>query len=154
MKKLALALSGTGLVMLFVGCIPKVSLTVETRNPQGAVIDRATVTNSDTSGREFQVNSNGAFVLTASGDDSDGLQALTISGKFSCTQVEGEVSHVQSGALNMSDPKLPGQNPTFSSFTQQVQVQCSGGTYTATLTACATSAKGQSRSCTKEATLK
>ncbi len=152
MKKLALALPGTALLVLLVGCIPKVSLTVETRDPQGTVIDRATVTNSDVNGRDFRVNSNGSVVLTAAAQDSSGLQALDIGGGFSCNKIVGGIGQTQQGTLSMSDPSLPGQHPASSSFTQQFQVQCIGGMYRATVSACATGAKG--RSCTKDATLK
>lgn len=130
------------------GCIPKVGLTVETRDPQGSVIDRATVTNSDANGRDFRVNGNGSVMVTASAEDRNGLTGLDISGGFSCNRT----GQVQQGSLSMSDPNLPGQNPTTSSFSQTFQVQCGGGTYKATLTACASDSKG--RSCTKEANLK
>ena len=142
-------------VMFLTGCdIPKVRLTVETRDPQGKVIDRADLSNTDTNGRDFRVNGNGSIALTASADDSGGLSALDIEGGFSCNKNTGGIGSVQQGTFNASNPALPGQHPTSSSFQNVFQVQCSGGTYSGSAHACATTADGKSRSCTKDATFK
>lgn len=147
------------LVALFVifltGCdIPKVRLTVEARDPQGNVIDRADISNGDTNGRDFRVNGNGSIALTAFADDSGGLSALDIEGGFSCNKNTGGIGSVQQGTFNASDPALPGQHPMTSSFQNVFQVQCSGGTYSASAHVCAKTADGKIRSCTKDATFK
>jgi hypothetical protein len=132
------------------GCIPAVRMTVETRDPHGSVIERADVTNSDTNGRTFHINSDGSIELTASAQDSSGLQAMRIEGGFSCTKASGATGTIQQGGYLMNDPNLPGQHPTSETFQNSITVLCPGGTYNATIHACATNAKGGS-SCTKDA---
>ena len=152
-KQIAL-LVGIALTSLLTGCIPNVRLTVETRDPQNQVIDRADVTNGDKSGREFRVNGGGTIVFIASADYSKGLQALDIDGGFTCNQISGGVGTNRQGTFNMNDPALPGQHPNSSSFQQQFAVQCAGGSFSGTAQACATTADGKSRSCTQNATFK
>src|SRR5262249_15630932 len=138
--------------VLACGCIPKVSLVIETRTPQGSVIERATITNSDTNGRAFTVNTTGSIVVTASADDSNGLQRLEMGGGKTCTQESsggtGTATYADFAAL---DPNLPGQHPTSSSFTRTFQVGCSGGAVTGSVSVCGTNTK-QSKSCTPGAT--
>jgi hypothetical protein len=153
MKRLSVVILGA---MICVGCVPKVRLTVETRDPQGSLIVRGDVTNTDSSGRDFQVNANGTVVLTAAADYTDGLEEITISGGFSCTKIVGGTAVKQQGTFYAADPALPGQHPASSSFQAPFAVQCGGGSYVGTFQACATAAKSSSggSSCTKDATLK
>jgi hypothetical protein len=127
-------------------------MTVETRDPQGNVIDRADVTNSDANSRTFHVNASGSVALTATGQDSSGLQAMRIEGGFSCNRVSNGVGVNQQGTYLMNDPNLPGQHPAAETFPNQITQLCPGGTYNATIHACATNSKGGS-SCTKDAVL-
>jgi hypothetical protein len=131
-----------------------VRLTVERRTPQNSTIDRGDVTNSDANSRAFRVNGDGSIVLIASADNSDGLEALVIEGGFTCNAAQGGIGTTQQGVFNGSDPTLPGQRPKSSSFQRLFPVQCVGGTYTGFAHACATSAKGGVRSCTKDATFR
>jgi hypothetical protein len=142
--------------MICAGCVPKVRLTVETRDPQGGLIVRGDVTNTDSSGRDFQVNANGTVLLTAAADYTDGLEEISINGGFSCTKIVGGIGVTQQGTTYAADPALPGQHPASSSFQLPFAVQCSGGSYVGTFRACATAAKSSSggSSCTKDATLK
>jgi hypothetical protein len=134
------------------GCIPKLRMTVETRDVQGNVIERADVTNTDTSGRTFRATGDGTIGLTAVAQDSNGLQALRFEGGFSCTKSSGGIGTTQQGTYLANDPNLPGQQPTSETFNNQIAVLCAGGTYSATIHACATNAKNAS-TCTKDATL-
>ena len=138
--------------LFFCGCGPKLTMTVETRDAQGSVIERADVTNADTSGRTFRADGKGTINLTALAEDSDGLQALRFEGGFSCNRSAGTTGQVEQGTYLAIDPNLPGQHPTSETFTKQIGVQCSGGTYSATIHACATDTKNGS-TCTKDATL-
>src|SRR5215813_14593098 len=126
------------------GCGPKVRMTVETHNQQGSVIDRADVTNADTSGRTFRADGNGTINLTALAEHSDGLQALRFEGGFSCNRSSGTIGSNQQGTYSAIDPNLPGQHPTSETFTTRISVLCSGGTYSATIHACATDTKNGS----------
>ena len=137
--------------LFFCGCGPKLTMTVETRDAQGSVIERADVTNADTSGRTFRADGKGTINLTALAEDSDGLQALRFEGGFSCNTSSGTIGQVQQGTYSVNDPNLS-QHPTSETFANQIGVQCSGGTYSATIHACATDTKNGS-TCTKDATL-
>lgn len=130
------------------GCVPKVALTVETRDPQNNVIDRADVTNSDSSGHTFRADVNGTVNLTATAQTSDGLQAMRIEGGYDCSR-QGVL---QQGTYSANDPNLPGQHPTTETYSSHFAVMCSGGTYSGTFHACATDTKNGS-TCTKDATL-
>jgi hypothetical protein len=138
----------TSAAIFMCGCAPKLRMTVETRDPQGNVIDRADVTNTDTSGRSFQANGNGTVVLTGLAEDNDGLQALRFEGGYSCNRT----GTLQQGTYSAVDPNLPGQHPTSETFQNQFPVLCAGGTYSGTFRACATDAKNGS-TCTKDASL-
>ena len=151
MKTITMTLAAA---MGLAGCIPTVRLTVETHDPQGSVIERADVTNSDTTGRTFTANSGGSVVLTATASYTDGLDAMDIEGGFSCNKIAGGVGTTQQGTISSPDPNLPGSHPTTSSLTVQSPIQCVGGTYQSTVMACATASKGGGRSCTQSATLK
>ena len=129
------------------GCVPKVTMTVETRDSTGNVIDRGDVTPFDSNSRQFRVNTNGTINLTISGQDSGGLQDLNFTGGFKCSQNGVD----QQGSLAGRDANLPGQHPTSESFSSQIAVQCPGGTYTGSVHGCAKNAMGAS-SCTKDAT--
>jgi len=127
-------------------------MTVETRDGQGGVIERADVTSTDTSGRTFRASGNGTVGLTALAEDRDGLQALHFEGGFSCNTSSGGIGTVQQGDYSGYDPNLPGQHPTSETFYHELVVHCAGGTYSANIRACATNAKNGS-TCTTNATL-
>jgi len=131
------------------GCVPKVSMIIETRTPQGAVIQRGTVTNSDTADHPFTIDAGGSIFVTAAADDSNGLASLYVTGGNSC----GRAGQSQQGLFTGTNPNLSGQHPTSSSFTATFPLQCGGGTFTGSMMACASNAK-QSRSCTPNATFK
>lgn len=152
--KHVLLLATTAASSLMAGCVPNVRLTVETRDPQNQVIDRADITNSDTSGREFRVNAGGSILFTASADYKKGLQSLDVGGGFTCSQNNGGVGTTRQGTFAMNDPALPGQHPQSSRFQQTFAIQCVGGSFSATAQACATTADGKSRSCTQNASFK
>lgn len=137
-------------VFCLFGCIPAVRMTVETHDVQGNVIERADVTNTDTIGRTFRTDPNGSIALTALAQDKSGLQAMRIEGGFSCTTVSAGTGHTQQGTYLMNDPNLPGQTPTSETYQNSINQLCPGGTYNATVHACATSTKGGT-SCTKDA---
>jgi hypothetical protein len=141
------------ILVLACGCIPKVSMIIETRTPQGDLIERATITNSDSNGRAFTVNTTGSIVVTASADDSNGLQRLEITGGRTCNQASGGTGTATYADFAALDPNLPGQHPTSSSFTHTSPLQCTGGSVTASVNVCATNTK-QSKSCTPNATFK
>jgi hypothetical protein len=113
------------LAVFLCGCVAKLRMTVETRDGQGSVIERADVTNTDTNGRTFKASGDGTIGLTALAEDSDGLQALRFEGGFSCNRSSGGIGTVQQGTYLINDPNLPGQHPTSESFSNQFAVQCS-----------------------------
>lgn len=137
------------ILVLACGCVPKVSMIIETRNPQGTVIQRGTVTNSDTTDHPFTIDAGGSIFVSASAEDSNGLASLYVTGGSMC----GRAGQSQQGVFTGTDPNLPGPHPTSSSFTMTFPLQCSGGTFTGSMQACASNTK-QSQSCTPNATFK
>jgi hypothetical protein len=148
MNPLAMVIYGS--LVFLCGCVPRVSMQVETRDVGGGVLERGTVTSSDTTSRKFRVDSRGSIVLVISADDSAGLEEITYVGYWDCTNFSGGSSSTSNVAIQGRDPNLPGNHPSSETYSKIVQLACDavGNGY---ITGCAKNVKNGS-DCTKAAT--
>ena len=150
MRKGALIL---GAAAILTGCIPRVTLKVETRSADGTVIDAGEITPTSAA-REFRVSGGGSVTLTAEAQSDEGLGALRIEGGYTCGAAgAGEMGSVQQGTFDASHPDVSTQRLKTATLQRQFGNQCAGGTLTGSARACA-AAGGGDRSCTEYARFK